>query len=185
MDQFISVLLTMTAAATAAALAVMILRLLLKKAPRWITCALWLVVFLRMVCPVSLDLPVSLMPASITSGAAAERVIPTTITPTVPETTPAQSAPAAAEEAEPAAAAPAANPEPASPGLDRNDFLFAVWVMGAAGMALWGAVSYLRLRRRISEAVRLEGNLYETDRIDTPFVCGFFRPRIYLPVGLS
>ena len=185
MTTFCQTLFTMTAAASVAALAVMILRLLLKKAPRWITCALWLVVFLRMVCPVNLDLPVSLMPASITSGAAAERVIPTTITPTVPETTPAQSAPAAAEEAEPAAAAPAANPEPASPGLDRNDFLFAVWVMGAAGMALWGAVSYLRLRRRISEAVRLEGNLYETDRIDTPFVCGFFRPRIYLPVGLD
>ena len=185
MTTFCQTLFTMTAAATAAALAVMILRLLLKKAPRWITCALWLVVFLRMVCPVSLDLPVSLMPASITSGAAAERVIPTTITPTVPETTPAQSAPAAAEEAEPAAAAPAANPEPVSPGLDRNDFLFAVWVMGAAGMALWGAVSYLRLRRRISEAVRLEGNLYETDQIDTPFVCGFFRPRIYLPVNLD
>ena len=185
MTTFCQTLFTMTAAASIAALAVMILRLLLKKAPRWLTCALWLVVFLRMVCPVSLDLPVSLMPASITSGAAAERVIPTTITPTVPETTPAQSAPAAAEEAEPAAAAPAANPEPASPGLDRNDFLFAVWVMGAAGMVLWGAVSYLRLRRRISEAVRLEGNLYETDRIDTPFVCGFFRPRIYLPVGLD
>ena len=185
MTTFCQTLFTMTAAATAAALAVMILRLLLKKVPRWITCALWLVVFLRMVCPVSLDLPVSLMPASITSGAAAERVIPTTITPTVPETTPAQSAPAAAEEAEPAAAAPAANPEPASPGLDRNDFLFAVWVMGVAGMVLWGAVSYLRLRRRIAEAVRLEGNLYETDQIDTPFVCGFFRPRIYLPVGLD
>lgn len=185
MTTFCQTLFTMTAAATVAALAVMVLRLLLKKAPRWITCALWLVVFLRMVCPVSLDLPVSLMPASVTSGAAAERVIPTTITPTAPETTPTQSAPAAVEETEPAAVSPAATPEPTSSGLDRNDFLFAVWVMGAAGMTLWGAVSYLRLRWRIAEAVRLEGNLYETDQIDTPFVCGFFRPRIYLPVGLD
>ena len=186
MTTFCQTLFTMTAAATVSALAVMVLRLLLKKAPRWLTCALWLVVFLRMVCPVSLDLPVSLMPTSVTSGAAAERVIPSTITSTVPETTPTQSAPAAAEEPEPAVStAPTATPEPTSSGLDRNDFLFAVWAMGAAGMALWGAVSYLRLRRRISEAVRLEGNLYETDQIDTPFVCGFFRPRIYLPVNLD
>lgn len=53
MELFCHTLLTMTAAASVAALGVMLLRLLLKKAPRWITCALWLVVFLRMACPVS------------------------------------------------------------------------------------------------------------------------------------
>ena len=62
MQPFIQTLFTMTVAATVAAVVVMILRLPLKKAPRWITCALWLVVFLRMVCPVSFEAPVSLMP---------------------------------------------------------------------------------------------------------------------------
>lgn len=52
-------------------------------------------------------------------------------------------------------------------------------------MLLWGGVSYLRLRRRTGEAIRLEGNLYETDQIAAPFVCGVFSPKIYLPVGLD
>lgn len=62
MDQILQTLLTMTTTASVAALCVMGLRLLLKRAPRWITCLLWMVVFVRMVCPVSFSLPVSLSP---------------------------------------------------------------------------------------------------------------------------
>ena len=57
MDQILQTLLTMTTTASVAALCVMGLRLLLKRAPRWITCLLWMVVFVRMVCPVSFSLP--------------------------------------------------------------------------------------------------------------------------------
>ena len=76
MTEFCQMLLTMTAAATVAALIVMALRLPLKKAPRWITCALWLVVFLRMVCPVTFEAPVSLVPDQITSGHIAHQAMP-------------------------------------------------------------------------------------------------------------
>ena len=76
MEQLIQTLLTMTATASVAAVCVMILRLPLKRAPRWITCALWLVVFLRMVCPAGLSLPVSLVPQAISNGASLERVLP-------------------------------------------------------------------------------------------------------------
>ena len=175
MTVFIQTLLTMTAAATMAALVVMLLRLCLKKAPRWISCTLWLVVFLRMVCPVSLSLPVSLMPAEITSGAAAERVIPAAPAAVDPAQT--------IQPAEDFTPAPAAAADPV-PGLDRNDFLFTVWAVGAAGMVLWAVASYLRLRRRVSDAIQVGKNIYETDQVDSPFVCGFFRPRIYLPLGL-
>ena len=175
MTVFIQTLLTMTGTATIAALCVMVLRIPLKKAPRWITCALWLVVFLRMVCPVSFETPVSLMPAEITSGAAAERVIPAAPAAVDP--------PQTIQPAEDFTPAPAAAADPV-PRLDRNDFLFAVWVLGAAVMVLWAAISYLRLRRRVADAILMETNIYETDRVDVPFVCGFFRPRIYLPSGL-
>ncbi len=178
MTTFIQSLFTMTAAATVAAVVVMLLRLPLKKAPRRITCALWLVVFLRMVCPVGLDLPVSLMPAQLTSGAAAERVLPAPAAP-LPAQEPAPTAEAPAENA-PRAAAP-----PAPSELDRAALLTLVWAVGAAGMGLWAAVSYARLRRRVADAVRAAENVYETDRVDAPFVCGFFRPRIFLPVGLA
>ena len=67
MEQFFHTLLTMSATAAIAALVVMVLRLPLKKAPRYLTCLLWLVVLFRMVCPVSFEAPVSIMPQAITT----------------------------------------------------------------------------------------------------------------------
>ena len=60
-----------------------------------------------------------------------------------------------------------------------------LWAAGGIVCLAWGPVSYLRLRLRIADAILIEKNIYETDQIDSPFVCGFFRPRIYLPVGLA
>lgn len=88
MNPIFQTLLTMTATASVVALAVMVLRLPLKKAPRWITCCLWVVVFLRMVCPVSFSLPVSLVPASIAQGTYLQ--IPAAQEPNPPGQTPVQ-----------------------------------------------------------------------------------------------
>ena len=76
MDGFLHTLLTMSLTAAIAAGVVMLLRLLLKRVPRWITCLLWAVVLLRMLCPVGFSLPVSLMPETVSSGAYIERVLP-------------------------------------------------------------------------------------------------------------
>ena len=186
MEHFVQTLLTMTATAAVVAVAVMILRLPLKRAPRWITCCLWLVVFLRMVCPAGLSLPVSLVPQAISEGASVERVFPAAQQQEAPAGLPAVTEEDAAQQGEttttPAAVYRAVSPqtEPLWPAV-----LTGVWGTGVTATLLWAALSYGRLRRRIADAIRMEGNLYETDRIDTPFVCGFFRPRIYLPVGLA
>ena len=76
MDTFLSTLLTMSVTAALVAGIVMLLRLVLRPLPRWITCALWGVVFLRMICPVGLSLPVSLVPQAITSGAYVQHLLP-------------------------------------------------------------------------------------------------------------
>ena len=184
MDGFLHTLLTMSLTAAIAAGVVMLLRLPLKRVPRWITCLLWAVVLLRMVCPGGVSLPVSLMPETVSSGAYIERVLPqqtpaaeaqatvptpatTTQTPTSRETT---------------TVTPAAQ-QPTGP--DRDTVLTILWAAGGIACLAWGAVSYLRLRLRIADAILVEKNIYETDQIDSPFVCGFFRPRIYLPVGLA
>lgn len=60
-----------------------------------------------------------------------------------------------------------------------------LWAAGVAAMALYGAVSYRLLRRRLQFAVRAQGNVWESDRIASPCVVGFFRPQIYLTFGLS
>ncbi len=178
--------LTMSLTASIAAGVVMLLRLLLKRVPRWITCLLWAVVLLRMVCPVGFSLPVSLMPETVSSGAYIERVLP-------------QQAQASAAEAQATAPTPATTTQtpvtrettavtPAaqqSTGPDRDTVLTILWAAGGIACLAWGAISYLRLRLRIADAILIEKNIYETDQIDSPFVCGFFRPRIYLPVGLA
>ena len=172
MDQILQTLLTMTTTASVAALCVMGLRLLLKRAPRWITCLLWMVVFVRMVCPVSFSLPVSLVPAPIAQGTYVQQAGQAL------EASSRAQAPAPADTGGPA-------DQGASAGPDRTDVVVGLWGAGTLGMLLWGGVSYLRLRRRTGEAIRLEGNLYETDQIAAPFVCGVFSPKIYLPVGLD
>ncbi len=186
MDGFFPTLLTMSLTAAIAAGGVMLLRLLLKGVPRWVTCLLWSVVLLRMVCPGGLSLPVSLMPETVSSGAYVERVLPqqTPVSaPVADASTPADPTPtqAAAEQTAPAIS-PTAQP---STGLDRDTVLTIVWAAGGLACLAWGAVSYLRLRLRIADAILIENNIYETDQIDSPFVCGFLRPRIYLPVGLE
>ena len=186
MDGFLHTLLTMSLTAAIAAGVVMLLRLLLKRVPRWITCLLWAVVLLRMVCPVGFSLPVSLMPETVSSGAYIERVLP-------------QQAQASAAEAQATAPTPATTTQtptsrettPVTPaaqqptGPDRDTVLTILWAAGGIACLAWGAISYLRLRLRIADAILIEKNVYETDQIDSPFVCGFFRPRIYLPVGLA
>ena len=186
MDGFLHTLLTMSLTAAIAAGVVMLLRLLLKRVPRWVTCLLWAVVLLRMVCPVGFSLPVSLMPETVSSGAYIERVLP-------------QQAQAPAAEAQATAPTPATTTQtpvtgetttvtPAAQqptGPDRDTVLTILWAAGGIACLAWGAISYLRLRLRIADAILIEKNVYETDQIDSPFVCGFFRPRIYLPVGLA
>ena len=183
MDGFLHTLLTMSLTAAIAAGIVMLLRLLLKRVPRWITCLLWAVVLLRMVCPVGFSLPVSLMPETVSSGAYVERVFPQAETPasTPQAATTTTTAPAATTQTPVTRETVAVTPT----GPDRDTVLTTLWAAGSIACLTWGAISYLRLRLRISDAILVEENIYETDQIDSPFVCGFFRPRIYLPVGLA
>ncbi|MBR3753195.1 MAG: DUF4825 domain-containing protein, partial [Ruminiclostridium sp.] len=177
MEQFFHTLLTMSATAAIAALVVMVLRLPLKKAPRYLTCLLWLVVLFRMVCPVSFEAPVSIMPQAITTETYETITLPLT-----EETSPGvQAEPTSPQPVTPIN--PAATPAETGPTL--TQVLLPLWAVGCAGIGLWILLSYARLQRKVADAVLVRDNIYETDRVDTPFVCGFVKPRIYLPVGLE
>ena len=63
--------------------------------------------------------------------------------------------------------------------------LFGIWLGGATVVLLYGLFSWLRLRRKTALAVKLEEGVYESDWIGSAFLMGFFRPRIYLPAGLT
>lgn len=185
MEGFCCTLLSMSLAAALTALGVMVARLFLYKLPRALICGLWLVVLFRMACPVSVSLPVGLVPQGVADGSTAQFVLSSSR----PLPSGAQAAPPTGGTPEGTQTAPAPEDSPSETAVAETPhwpaIAFGVWAAGTAVAALWGVVTYCRLKRRIDDAVLLSGNIYETDQIDSPFVLGFFRPRIYLPVGLT
>ena len=192
MEGFCCTLFSMSLAAALTALGVMAARLFLYKLPRALLCGLWLVVLFRMACPVSVSLPVGLVPQGVADGSIAQFVLSSArplpnadqIPPVSP---PTGGTPDAASKETPTVPTPEDSPAetPAAETPHWPVIVFSVWAAGTAVAVLWGVVTYCRLRKRIDDAVLLSGNIYETDQIDSPFVLGFFRPRVYLPVGLT
>ena len=151
-------------------IAVVLLRMLLKKAPRRMVCMLWAIVALRLVFPFSIESSVSMIPQ--TTSAIQEAVDTTLIHPQV--------IPSGAVQAPVQAglAAVQSTPAPAS-------VLPLVWSIGVALMLCYLVFSALNMRRLVREAVPEAGNIWICDAVTTPFILGLFRPRIYLPSGLS
>ncbi len=183
-------ILNMSITAAYAALAVMLIRLALKKAPKAVSFALWLVVLFRLVCPVSFSSAFSLLrlgsvePAA-RMGSSLTYIQSPAATHHVP---PAVSNAAAAPTSAATGIAPAA-PASAAPAADPIQTLLliaaAVWAAGVLLMLATSVVSHIRLKRSISDATLLFGNVYETDAIRSPFVLGVIRPRIYLPACMD
>lgn len=148
-------------------LAVMLLRFLLKKAPRWITCVLWALVALRLVFPFSIESPVSLIPQTnpIMQGVVDTNLIH-------PETAPFNPAEMMGETGNPSVG-------------QSLPVLPLIWCAGVFVMLCYFVFSYLKMRRLVREAVPEQGNIWICDEVATPFILGIIRPRIYLPSGVS
>ena len=197
----------MSVTAAYAAAVVMILRLLLKKrAPRQVLCLLWLVVFARLLIPVSLESPLSIVPNALPgqeqqihlpnqSSDAEHPVTPIqpqnpaqNITPNQPANgavTPVTNNPAVPSLSVPEGVTPAA-PQPEAPAsFPWQAALAGVWLTGAVLMAAYALFFYLRLRRCLFDAIRAKDGAWEHPAVNSPFILGFVRPRIYLPAGLA
>ncbi len=159
-------------------LAVLLLRALLHRAPKNVRVLLWGLVAVRLLLPVSVKSPFSLLPSAQTLPRAAL----TAAVPAIESGVPALDA--AVNPAMAASLAPSelASVNPLQVWLTVGSL---VWLAGLAAMLLYMLLSTLRLRRRVAGAVFLHDRLWLCDRIDTPFVLGLFRPRIYLPYGLD
>ena len=159
-------------------LAVVLVRLVFKKAPRWLLCALWALAAVRLVCPVSIESVLSLIPS-------AEPVQPEIIVSAQPAIT--SGIPAVDAIVNPPLAA-AFTPSPAQSANPLQIWTFVaacVWLAGIAALLLYASVSALRLRLRVRTAVRLEQSVYQSEFVPSPFILGVLRPRIYLPFGLE
>ena len=159
--------------------AVMLVRLIFrKKAPKKLICALWLLVGVRLVCPFSLESVLSLIPS-------AETVPPEIVSSPAPQITSGFAAfnsvvnPVLSE-----AFAPIPE-QSVSPMQVLTEVGAWVWLAGVIAVCLYGLISYIKLKRKMSDAVLLSGYIFQSEKVESPFILGFFMPKIYLPFALS
>ena len=173
-DLFLEVL-NLSFSATWVVLAVVLARLVLKKAPRGLICALWALVALRLLFG-GIEAPFSLLPSS-------EIIPPESLFDQAPMI---HSGVSSIDNAVNPVYSEALRP---MPGASVNPLqvwlaVFAnLWGLGMAAMTLWAALSCLRVRRQVLESLEADG-VYLCDRITSPFIFGLFRPKIYLPSDL-
>ena len=178
MSAFFLKIVNMSISASWLVLAVLFLRLILKKAPKWVSVLLWGFVAFRLVCPFSMESAFSLIPSAetipqqIIVGPSFDihTGIPQIDTPindyigdryfegvTVP----------------------------ANHGFHIITALTVVWIAGIAAMLIYTAVSYFLLRRKVATAILLRNNVFQSENVDSPFVLGIVVPKIYLPFRME
>lgn len=159
-------------------LAVILLRLLLKKAPKWISCLLWGLAAFRLLCPFSLESIFSVIPSR-------ETVRPEIVYSPSPSI---DSGITAVDHLVNPVLQQSFSPE-AGDSVNPLQVVLAVaaviWLLGLLGMILYALAGYIRLRLRVRTAVRLTEPDYVSELVDSPFILGIFKPRIYLPSGMS
>lgn len=165
-------------------LVVLLLRQILKKAPKWIVCGLWILVGVRLICPISIESTLSLMPDIVNNTtevfqqkAGEEGNIDYLIL-NMNETIHSITAPATGS-VEPH------NQKPVNQAQVVLACGFAVWMTGMIVMAIYMIVSIMRIKKQVREAVKIRDRIWKCDTIETPFVLGVLKPRIYLPSNLE
>ena len=180
MNRLFLIVLNMSITGSFVALAVMIARLLLKRAPKIFSYALWAIVLFRLICPFSFESAVSLIPANrepipkeivymqnpaINTGI---KTIDVSVNNSIVESLP------------PANQAASVNPI----GVTIEIYAI-IWLFGITVLLCYGFITYFRLKQRLSIATLVRDNIYETDFIKTAFVMGFIKPKIIIPINLS
>lgn len=178
MNELFLKIVNMSISASWLVLVVLILRFVLKKAPKWVNILLWGIVAIRLICPFSFESALSLIPSAETfpekviSGPSFD--VQTGITPvdnrindylgdryfegvTVP----------------------------ANNGNNIMTILTIVWTIGILLLVAYTVISYWRLRRKVDTAVRYKDNIFQSENVKSPFVLGIIKPRIYLPFNMN
>ena len=178
MNELFLKIINMSISASWLVLAVLILRFVLKKAPKWINVLLWGIVAIRLICPFSFESTLSLIPSAET--------IPLNIgmdtTPTINSGISAINNavnPIISQSNTPMAGA-SVNLLQITIGIYEY-----IWIFGMIALALYTVISYWRLRRKVDTAVRYKDNIFQSENVSFPFVLGIIKPRIYLPFKMN
>ena len=178
MSEIFLKIINMSISASYIVLAVLLLRLLLKKAPKWITVVLWGIVAVRLVCPFSIESVLSLIPSSevVSPNIMTDKtpaintgipIINSTLNPVISGTfTP-------------------------NPGDSENPLqvwipvLTTIWIVGMVALLIYTVISYAKVKRKIGTAVLYKDNIYQSEKVVSPFVLGIIKPKIYLPFNIN
>ena len=178
-DSFRTVL-NMSITASYVILFVLLARLPLKKAPKIFSYSLWAVVLFRLICPVSFSSALSFLGFLKTKNM---EHIPADL---ALMTQPKVNVGLYNVNQVINSSLPAANPASSANPLQIILFIISVlWVLGMLSLLVYSVVSYFLLNRKVGTALRLQDNIYECEGIQSPFVLGIIKPRIYLPLGFS
>lgn len=158
-------------------LAVILVRLLLKKAPKWISCILWALVAFRLICPFSIESTLSLIPSS--------------------ETIPKEIFNYEGDQQHDSAWIDVVNnpvfsqsvslPTGQAVSTVQMQFVLAtlIWISGIALILLYALVSYIRLKRSVGASISVKDNILVCDEVKSPFILGIIRPQIYVPSSME
>ncbi|MBQ8392185.1 MAG: transcriptional regulator [Clostridia bacterium] len=174
MSEIFLKIVNMSISASYLILAVVLLRLALKKAPKWISVALFAVVAIRLICPFTVESVLSLIPSG-------ETVSPDILTNTSPGIS--SGIPAIDNSLNPVINDTFKPEVGASVNPMQVLVLVAsvIWLVGAVSLIVYALISYLRIKHRIATAVLVRRNIYKSENVASPFVLGLIKPRIYLP----
>lgn len=178
MSEFFLQIVNMSISASWIVLAVLLLRLLLKKAPKWITVLLWGIVAIRLICPFSVESVMSLIPSAETISPlvlietpeinTGIPIVNNTLNPIIQESTVTIA------------------PEKSINTLQLLVLILSkVWIIGVALLFIYTVVSYFHIKRKIGTAVLLRDNIYQSESVISPFVLGIIKPKIYLLFNMS
>lgn len=178
MDDVFLKLVNLSISASWLILAVLVLRVVLKKAPKWVMPLLWGVVALRLVCLFSIESALSLIPSAetIPSEIVTETREPVLYEQATLDIVTNPTLPSAAEV-----------PVGVSRQQAQVDFnIYSVlWLVGMAALLVHALVSAGKLKRKLATAILLRDNIYESEFVDSPFVFGVVKPNIYLPMHMD
>ena len=178
MNELFLKIINMSISASWLVLAVLILRLVLKKAPKWVNVLLWGIVAVRLICPFSIESALSLIPSAET--------IPMNIE---MDTTPAiDSGINAINSVINPVISGSFTPHPAASANPLQIWIplaSVLWIAGMAVMPFYTAISCCRLRRKVDTAFLYKDNIFQSENVSSPFVLGIIKPRIYLPFKLD
>ena len=178
MEGLFTTILNISISATFLAVVCLLVRTVFMRMPKYIRCFMWMLVFIRLAVPLSIESDFSLLPAKEYIAVESEEAVQ--YMQSERNDVEVKNETTVSMEYNDVRSDSADN---AHVGL--MSILAWIWLMGAAAAFLYAGISYVMVRRRVCDAVRLKDNIFQSDRIETAFVLGFIRPRIYIPYGMD